>query len=340
MKSQKPVPVVLIVSTVFVLFASLIAKFFSGWPQIVHEICWGWTRFLARVLPYVNVRWDGILIFGVGTIFFGCALHWIASWIYRHRQSSADNTSWKIKWTVVAVVTTELLFVAGVAATGVTHQAGWMMTGDQPMFGKSMADHVLGNTNAHTANQMKSQNLANLNFHDTQKRFPMNTKHIGWVVGTLPYAAYGHYDMVDREQAWNSPHNSEWSQRIHQGLINPRLIVDSFRDENGFGLSHFPGNRNIFDRGEPVRFRHLKSTENTLLFAETGSNFSPWSSPENVRDVRAPINSPQGFGEVQTGEIMGAFADGSVRTINMRNSPEVFHSFAGPDPSEPLHAKK
>ena len=66
MKSQKPVPVVLIVSTVFVLFASLIAKFFSGWPQIVHEICWGWTRFLARVLPYVNVRWDGILIFGLG----------------------------------------------------------------------------------------------------------------------------------------------------------------------------------------------------------------------------------------------------------------------------------
>ena len=239
-----------------------------------------------------------------------------------------------MKWTVVSVLTIELLFVAGIAATGVTHQLGWMITDDQPLFGKSKATDSAVVHKYHTANQMKMQALAAQNFRDTRKRFPMNSDKHGWVTESLPYGGYGYYDMIDMNQAWNSQRNSEWSKNIHPDFINPRIVTDRFHDDEGYGLSHFPGNANIFASEKPVRYKHLESSENTLLFAEKGSNFSPWASPENVRDVRAPLNSPSGFGEVRSGEIIAAFADGSVRYINTDIEPEIFRSFAGPKKSK------
>src|SRR5260221_14749236 len=79
-------------------------------------------------------------------------------------------------------------------------------------------------------------------------------------------------------------------------------------------------------------------TENTLLIGEVNANFRPWGDPANVRGPARGINrSPfASGGPPQSHGALFGMADGSVRFINERVSPEVLRALATPDGGEPV----
>jgi prepilin-type processing-associated H-X9-DG protein len=48
--------------------------------------------------------------------------------------SDIARARWRVRWTALSVVIVLLMFTAGIAATGITHQAAWLARSDQPMF--------------------------------------------------------------------------------------------------------------------------------------------------------------------------------------------------------------
>ena len=311
------------------ILVSLLTGLFNGWYQVVFELAWGWIAFLERTIPNVGIRWDGVLIFVVGTLAFGGLLHYMLSWMVQATNSQNDPNltvhSWRLKWTVLLVATIEFAFVAGVATIGVTHQSAWLMRSDDPAFGIQYSGYE-----SNLSYKLRQQALDTDCFDRSHHRLPRDTKLHSWITELM---GLGHYSVqtegMDFSQPWNSETNSPSFKRPHPSLLNPNLTTDSFYDEQGFGLSHFAGNKEIFTGTGRRSLADLESLSNTVLVGEINSGFMPWGQPGNVRDVTAPINRPDGFGEVTRGRIVTALADGSARVFTTDVDPDVMRRFAG-----------
>lgn len=48
--------------------------------------------------------------------------------------SEAATSRWRLRWTAISLGVVLLMFVCGIAATGVAHQAGWLIRSEEPMF--------------------------------------------------------------------------------------------------------------------------------------------------------------------------------------------------------------
>jgi hypothetical protein len=95
----------------------------------------GWIGFLTRVVPLMHVNGAGAasaIVCLAGVLLLG---HAMARWFWRDGGLAARHgTPWKLKWTAAGVAVIVLLFVAGIGATGVTHQSVWLAKSDRPMF--------------------------------------------------------------------------------------------------------------------------------------------------------------------------------------------------------------
>ena len=310
------------------LFVSLLMGLSNGWYQVVFELVWGWIAFLTRTLPSVSIRWDGVLIFLVGSLIFGVLLHFTLSWMMQAMLTEQDkpaSSRWRLKWTVLIVLTIELAFVAGTAMIGVTHQTAWLMQSEEPAFGIRYSGYY-----GKVQNDLRMIALETHNFESSYERFPHDTKHHSWITEIMPFGVFGlQVDEIDFAQPWDSEQNAEKFKSPHPSFLNSNLTTDSFYDQQGFALSHFAGNEKLLGAYKKRALADLKSQSNTILVGEINTNFLPWGSPGNVRNVDAPFNSPSGFGEVERGRITTALADGSVKIFNTDVDSEVFRSFAG-----------
>jgi len=302
-----------------------------GWPQILFELGWGWISFFGRTLNHVIVRWDGVLIFIVGTLLIVGLLHWLLCWLYRAvndapKSGATGRRAWRLKWTVLIVATIELAFVAGISMIGATHQTAWLMRSDEPWYGKSFRYN-----NISVETQLRFEAFELLNFESAFRQLPRDSENVSWIVDALRNSHYSREtENLDLTLPWNAEANRQSFTKPHPSYLNHRLIVDSIVDERGYPVSHYAGNRRIFASVQKVSSDDLlDGASNTLLIGEINSGFLPWASPGNVRDVSAPLNSAQGFGEAIPGQIMVVTADASVKVFDTEIDPTVLKQLDG-----------
>ena len=95
----------------------------------------GWIQFLARTLPRIAWSWD---LTGMGAICVGAILllgHSFAKWI-TNKLASARGVDWfwPWKWTWLGICAVMIFFLVGMAAGGIAHQIGWLISSPGPWY--------------------------------------------------------------------------------------------------------------------------------------------------------------------------------------------------------------
>lgn len=119
----------------------LLLVFFAAGPWFLVEIpftlAFGWILFLRdhvarlELNPLRVMEATGcIAVLGVGG-------HYFARWLHRQMAPAAAHP-WRAGWTVAGVSAVLLLFVAGVATIGISHQTAWLFTDPRPLVNDSM----------------------------------------------------------------------------------------------------------------------------------------------------------------------------------------------------------
>ncbi len=291
--------------------------------SILFHLLFGWVGYLARVVPQVSVRWDGIGYFVGAIVLLGLTIHRIASWL--RREMSAQQHRWKWRSTGMVLGIVIVMFVAGIAMIGITHQSYWLVSDDRDLMVPTLPGH--GRQSEYNLRMIipavnQSQQIHRWGGDDNQP------KH-SWITYALPYATYT--SAIDKNLPWDHPDNQSETQKLIPVLLNPGLKPAVLRDEDGFGVTHYAGNSDAFDEDERLPHKFDKSSK-LLLIGEVNADFPPWAKPGTNRDPGLGINqSPDGFGGPwSSGGANFAMADGSVQFFSDDTDPEVLRALGRP----------
>jgi len=97
-------------------------------------IMFGWAAYLERVVPQIHVNLTQMGL-GVACLGAGLALaHQTASWFWQQtKRDRTPATPGQKRWTIMGVGLIVLMFLCGIAAVGMVHQAAWLATSPQPL---------------------------------------------------------------------------------------------------------------------------------------------------------------------------------------------------------------
>ena len=154
-----------------------------------------------------------------------------------------------------------------------------------------------------------------------------------WETRILPFIAYDS-KVIDLKRPWNDPVNLKHFQAVVPEFINPDLRTAEFVNSEGLGLSHYAANCHTLGGNQKRSLADFQGKGSfTILVGEINANFQPWGQPVNWRDPARGINkSPYGFGgPINSGGAQFVMADGSVRFISERVSPDVLRALSNPD---------
>ncbi|MDR3632751.1 MAG: DUF1559 domain-containing protein [Isosphaeraceae bacterium] len=308
--------------------------------EIAFYVLVGWIWYGLRVIPEVRVDWGGVAMALVCLAGFAGGLHVFLGWLYDQLNNSAEPAriafAWPARWTAALVAIVVLMFVAGVAATGVGHQVGWLLTA-QPLL-VSAGGARSAARRAQSVNNLKQIGLAAHNYHAAYEAFPAGATAArygellhSWQTALLPYLEQQPlYDQIDRTLPWDDPHNAPAFQIKVNSYLNP--AIDEHRDAQGFALSHYAGNARVLGGLHPTTIAEVRDgTSMTILAGEVAGGYLPWGRPGNWRDPALGINrDPDGFGGPYTGGANMIFADGSVKFIKNTIAPEVLKALGTP----------
>ena len=140
-KPQKPATASLlmrILRTALLIFLGLLVLTLlgTGLEQVVFLIInhggFGWLHFLIRVIPAIQINPLAIITALVCVVLLLFGAHFFFTWLARAWQAGQpDARPWRKRWTVSFMSLVLLIFVAGTAMVGVTHQVVWLsMTPD------------------------------------------------------------------------------------------------------------------------------------------------------------------------------------------------------------------
>ena len=322
--------VVLMLAIGLAVLASLVMV-----PEAAVAVLFGWAAYLNRVLPEAAVRWDGAVIFLAGLVILTLLLHRLFTWL---RREMTEGAVWRWRSTGLVVGMILLMFIAGIAMVGITHQAAWLAAEREPLWAPALPkDSVARRQN------LRELGFAVHNFHDVSDGFPTplplkpgQAEH-SWATKVLPYSLWL-VDM-DLQKPWDHPDNQAEARKLVPQLLNPDLVPIVLRDENGYGVSHYAGNKNLFEAPARLSFEDISDgAANTLMIGEVSANFQPWAKPRTNRDPALGLNrSPDGFGSLPGHP--GAYflmADGSVRLVSRDTAPEVLKALGTPSGHESL----
>lgn len=335
--------------TVVIIFGLLVLECLGLWfpVALAGAVLIGWAEFLFGVLPRIGVNWEGVATGTVCLVALGIGFHLFVGWLYRARgvleQPNGEVRHWRARWSAALVGVVVLMFVAGTAAIGLTHQTAWLVTSPEPLVQRGSFREMAAE--AETRNRLKQLGLAAHTHHDSHKQFPQggrfdgngNGLH-GWQTAILPYLEEQKlFNQIDHKVSWRDPRNRPHFTTPVNGFTNPAL--DQVADAEGLALSHFAANSHVLHSGPSLKLDDFKDgTANTLLFGEAAGNFKPWGHPANWRDPARGIHSSRdGFGSPKRHDgAYFAFADGSVRFVHTKTSPEVLRALATPRGGEKI----
>lgn len=304
-------------------------------PMALEQLLLGWIYFPFRVLPQVSVDWPSAVLGIVSTLLLVVTMHFLLRRVFR-RASSGAGRSISMRESVACTLALFLLFAAGTAMVGATHQVVWLITG-RTTYSDASSPPVLGAIAQARAAAQRSQQRNNLrqlglamaNFADVYEVLPSGgtvdergrLMH-GWAIFLGNYTDYSN-SQIDFAVPWNEPPNDRLYKCALPCYVNP--AIPEIFDRDGYGLSHIAANIQVFpivtvsrespsagwDATEALHGRgssqpndsRLRSRElrrgaaNLFLVGESAGNFKPWGHPANVRDPNMGIGkSLEGFG--------------------------------------------
>jgi prepilin-type processing-associated H-X9-DG protein len=311
------------------------------------NLTFGWAVFLYRVAPQVTVSWTGVLTAALCLLglTFGLQqfLRWVRAAVRRPTEGDGPPPApWQFRWTAAILGVVVLMFVAGVAAVGISHQTAWLLTSPEPLVEGGMR-RTIGRIES--ANKLRQIGIAANSHHESFGHFPpggtfdsQGRMLHGWQTFLLPYLERDYlYERIDLKLPWNHPANTEVCQTILP-CYQYDYGTPEQKDAAGFALSHYAGNVRVLGGDVPLAIKDIPDgTANTILAGEAAGNYKPWGYPANWRDPALGLNTtPDDFGNPRRGPVNFAFADGSVRSLDANISPEVLKALSTPAGGEKL----
>jgi hypothetical protein len=308
----------------------------------------GWFLFLRRTLPEVQLDVAALAFGGLCLALLVVGLHRFCGWFYRESQESkivgglevsAPSTvrSWPVRWTLASVFLLLLMFTAGMAATGIAHQVGWLMSGREPLLGASYREAM---RRAQSINDLRQIGLGLWQYDEMNGSLPAGGTFDTWGRGMhswqtqiLPHVEQrALYEQIDLSLPWNHPRN----QAAMRAPIQQFRIPGDERlhdvDAEGFAVSDYAANLHVMNGGVPNSIASMTDgASNTLLAGQVAIHPRPWGDPRNWRDPALGINhSPEGFGSPFRGGAQMVFVDGSVKFIRDSTNRRVLRMLATP----------
>ena len=341
-------------------------------PSAVEQLLLGWLYFPISVVPKMSVNGPSVVLGSVATIAFVIGLHATLRWFMGNVRlgASLSQGGWRFRLTFACASMLLLMFAAGTAMVGATHQAIWLNSGraDRERDTQVVRGMLGGIRNARQnamdsewRNKLKQAGPAVHNFHDTFGSFPAGgtldengrLMH-GWAIYLGNYMTYSNAG-IDFSVPWNEPPNDSHYRCALPEYLSP--FSGEIFDEDGYGLSHVAGNVHVlplaqnrreilksggipdegWTNGAPRRLTDIRDgTGSTLLIGEVAENFKPWGHPANVRDPSLGIGrSAEGFnGPPGADGAQFLMCDGSVRLVSARTDLKVMRALATPDGGE------
>lgn len=345
-------------------------------PIALEQLLLGWLYFPFRVLPQVTVDGPTALLGGVCLIAFPAGLHVTMRWLVGRtaEDPARPPRRWTFRLTVAGTLLLLLLFAAGTAMVGVTHQLVWLVVGRpddprEPPVSGVVADARRSAHRSMCKNDLRSIGLAMSNAADSDGWLPpggtmdeQGRLLHGWAIFLGEYLGYYSRAGIDFSVPWNQSPNARLYRCAIPLYLNPD-IPQAF-DAQGYGLSHVAGNvhvlpivqrpRRMFathsgipatgwadrpsgSRGLPWKRSDIPDgASHTLLVGQVAGNFLPWGHPANVRDPARGIGrTPHGFAGPPGQEgALFVSCDGSVRLLSNDTSPAVLRALAIPNSGE------
>ena len=301
----------------------------------------GWAFFLYRVLPEVRVDAGGVALAAVCLVLFAAGAHWFLSWLYDQIQKAErPRGRWQPRWTVALVAGVVLMFVAGLATVGITHQVGWLLTSKEPWVG-SRGGQYKAARRSQSVNNLKQVALALGSYAEANETLPpggtfdaQGQPLHSWMTRLLPFIEQNDlYHELDLQVPWDDPRNRASFQKILNVYINPEILIENRGDRPvSYAPSHYSGNVHLLGGDKARAIRDIKDgTAQTLMAGEVPAGFKPWGDPTNWRDPAKGVNRvPGGFGGPYAGGANFSFADGSVRFIKNSINPRVLEALGTP----------
>jgi RNA polymerase sigma factor (sigma-70 family) len=188
---------------------------------------------------------------------------------------------------------------------------------------------------AQSANHLKQIGLAMHNFHDANKAFPAHAIYdkdgkkplLSWRVAILPYIEQSElYKEFKLDEPWDSEHNKKLIKKM------PAIYEIPLPGKKKEGHTHyqvFTGPDTIFDGPNKMKVVGITDgTSNTILAVEA-KNAVEWTRPDDLTLPKDKDKLPAVGGHFSNGFHV-LIADGSVRLVSPKVSPEAFRAAITP----------
>jgi hypothetical protein len=288
----------------------------------------GWLVFLMNAASRMQIDWPATAatLVCLGLLVIGS--HGIFSWLARQR-----GRAWALRWSSAVIGVMVLMFVAGVAMIGMTHQTGWLLAARQPLMEQRIATYYHIDSKA----SLQWIGMANQNYHDIRQELPQGgtstadgTMLHSWMTLILAGGMMSTQQPLDYALPWDHPKNAAEFRNFVPEYLNPQ--VGKLRSEDGYALAHYAGNVHVVGGGPPLRMSQVTDgASHTMLAGEVAAEFKPWGYPMNWRDPAKGVNRlANGFASPDGKDVQFVFLDGSVRSFHKHTSPGVLRALATP----------
>lgn len=328
-----------IIAGVAVVLGLPITWFGGPTIDVLTGLVFGWMAFCARVFPKIRIAWDGVATGVLCLILFTVGLHRMLRWFYREIQKAGGETvegyhPWSARWTISLVVLIVAMFAVGISATGIVHQAGWLIASRRSLVEKKPLFLNDWNSSVNHLKQIGMGSAMLLGDQETSPSEELRLKAVGlqsWMTEILPGTFFIIGGELRQDLPWNNPRNSAYFKGIVPIYLNPEINV--VRSPEGYALSHFAGNVHILGHVRAIQSIGRGEMANTILAGEVAEGFKPWGDPTNLRDPGLGVNAiPGGFGGPSGSGANFLFMDGSVRLLRETTDRTVLRRLSLPRP--------
>lgn len=304
---------------VVVVLLALLGGDVAGLP---FYFLFGWAWFLGRAVPRMDPAWDQVAVFAVGVVALTVLCHLLL------RRTDAGRWSNAVRLVGLAL----LVFVAGTAFVGLTHQVGWALTDPEPWIrdrrgGYSVVQNRLKQIaiGVHNALVDKEGHLPP-GFLADRHGEPLH----GWPTVLLPYLEEeALFKRIDRTRPWDDPANAAAVGKriqIYEHPTRPEELA------HGLPAMAYAANVHVLGGDRPRRIEDFAAVgaENVVLVAEVATDLRPWASPVHQRDPALGLGHRHGFGtRTPGGLVQVAMLDGSVRRVKVGEDDAAFRAMTG-----------